>query len=199
MLRRCVSSPTTTSTWTPSSDVPDWSWSMPLPYKTLSSGANIYWGQLYCFKQYPSNWNDWLNKCEIERESRKFIIQCLFRREQMKMQLVSTGQAVKEKDFFCKSEFDTFEATVRQNFDPRSEANPEVWEPILFGILFQRLLFNILFWLFCWGRSDLLHRPTGRGRFQTGLWQYQDYDLDKGDSGPMRLIYFIYNKGDNSF
>jgi len=51
--------------------------------------------------------------------------QYLLRREQMKMQLVSTGQAVKEKDFFCKSEFDTFEATVRQNFDPRSEANPE--------------------------------------------------------------------------
>ena len=44
----------------------------------------------------------------------------------MQMQLVSTGQAVKEKDFFCKSEFDTFEATVRQNFNPRSEANPEV-------------------------------------------------------------------------
>ena len=60
----------------------------------------------------------------------------------MKMQLVSTGQvisicffpfaifflgqAVKEKDFFCKSEFDTFEAIVRQNFDPRSEANPQV-------------------------------------------------------------------------
>ena len=60
------------------------------------------------------------------------------------MQLVATGQAVKEKDFFCKSEFDTFfnffmifynpllarfdtfEATVRQNFDPRNEANPQV-------------------------------------------------------------------------
>ena len=52
----------------------------------------------------------------------------MLRREQMQMQLVSTGQAVKEKDFFCKSEFDTFEATVRQNFDPRSEANPEVWD-----------------------------------------------------------------------
>jgi len=51
--------------------------------------------------------------------------QYLLRREQMKMQLVSTGQAVKEKDFFCKSEFDTFEAIVRQNFDPRSEANPQ--------------------------------------------------------------------------
>ena len=36
------------------------------------------------------------------------------------------GQAVKEKDFFCKSEFDTFEAIVRQNFDPRSEAKPQV-------------------------------------------------------------------------
>ena len=53
-------------------------------------------------------------------------IECFLRREQMKMQLVSTGQTVKEKDFFCKSEFDTFEATVRQNFDPRSEAKPEV-------------------------------------------------------------------------
>ena len=127
---RCVSSPTTTSTWTPSSDVPDWSWSMPLLCKTLSSGANIYWGQLSCLKQFRS---DWLNLCEIEMESFKMIdlqniIWCLFRREQMKMQLVSTGQAVKEKDFFCKSEFDTFEATVRQNFDPRSEANPEVWD-----------------------------------------------------------------------
>ena len=46
------------------------------------------------------------------------------------MQLVATGQAVKEKDFFCKSEFDTFEATVRQNFDPRNEANPQVLKPI---------------------------------------------------------------------
>ena len=66
---------------------------------------------------------------ERDRESFKMIqniIECLLRREQMKMQLVSTGQAVKEKDFFCKSEFDNFEATVRQNFDPRSEANPEV-------------------------------------------------------------------------
>jgi len=51
--------------------------------------------------------------------------QYLLRREQLKMQLVATGQAVKEKDFFCKSEFDTFEATVRQNFDPRNEANPQ--------------------------------------------------------------------------
>ena len=54
----------------------------------------------------------------------------LDRREQLKMQLVATSQAVKEKDFFCKSEFDTFEATVRQNFDPRNEANPEVRKPI---------------------------------------------------------------------
>ena len=67
-------------------------------------------------------------KYEIERENFKMIhsTKRFLRREQMKMQLVSTGQAVKEKDFFCKSEFDTFEATVRQNFDPRTEANPEV-------------------------------------------------------------------------
>merc|ERR1712172_189170 len=51
--------------------------------------------------------------------------QYLLRREQLKMQLVGTGQAVKEKDFFCKSEFATFEATVRQNFDPRNEAIPQ--------------------------------------------------------------------------
>ena len=49
------------------------------------------------------------------------------RREQMKMQLVGSGQVVKEKDFFCKSDFDQVEATVRGNFDPRIEANPQVW------------------------------------------------------------------------
>ena len=53
------------------------------------------------------------------------------------------GQAVKEKDFFCKSEFDTFEAIVRQNFDPRSEANPQVTKnfqnhgQIHFGVFFD--------------------------------------------------------------
>ena len=125
------------------------------------------------------------------------------RREQMKMQLVSTGQAVKEKDFFCKSEFDTFEATVRQNFDPRSEANPEVWDCpfniFCFEFCFKTYVQYSILTFFCWGRSDLLHRPTGRRRLQTGLWQYQDYDHDKGDCGPMRLIYFIYNTGDNCF
>ena len=39
----------------------------------------------------------------------KYQLKCfVYRREQLKMQLVATGQAVKEKDFFCKSEFDTF-------------------------------------------------------------------------------------------
>ena len=42
------------------------------------------------------------------------------------MQLVGSGQVVKEKDFFCKSDFDQVEATVRGNFDPRIEANPQV-------------------------------------------------------------------------
>jgi len=51
--------------------------------------------------------------------------QYLLRREQMKMQLVGSGQVVKEKDFFCKSDFDQVEATVRGNFDPRIEANPQ--------------------------------------------------------------------------
>ena len=77
------------------------------------------------------------------------------------MQLVATGQAVKEKDFFCKSEFDTFEATVRQNFDPRNEANPQVknWD----WCIEMRPCCCLP------GRSYLLHGPTGRGQLKTGL------------------------------
>ena len=95
------------------------------------------------------------------------------------MQLVGTGQAVKEKDFFCKSEFSTFEATVRQNFDPRNEANPQVcsWTQFRRRVCAVRLNCRT-------GRSYLLHGPTGRRRLKTGLWQYQDYDHDKGDTSP---------------
>lgn len=51
--------------------------------------------------------------------------QYLLRREQLKMQLVSSGQTVKEKDFFCKTEFENFERIARQNFDPRWEGDPQ--------------------------------------------------------------------------
>ena len=44
----------------------------------------------------------------------------------MKLQLVGSGQTVKERDFFAKTEFDSFERIVRHNFDPRNEANPQV-------------------------------------------------------------------------
>eukprot|EP00091_Calanus_sinicus_P007084 TRINITY_DN17979_c0_g1_i1.p1 TRINITY_DN17979_c0_g1~~TRINITY_DN17979_c0_g1_i1.p1 ORF type:complete len:275 (+),score=56.95 TRINITY_DN17979_c0_g1_i1:210-1034(+) len=52
--------------------------------------------------------------------------QYLLRREQLKMQLARTGYAVKEKDFFYKSDFENFEKVCRQNFDLRYEQDPKV-------------------------------------------------------------------------
>jgi len=52
--------------------------------------------------------------------------QYLLRREQLKMQLSNSGYSVKEKDFFCKSDFENFERVCRQNFDLRYEPDPKM-------------------------------------------------------------------------
>ena len=63
----------------------------------------------------------------------------------MKMQLVGSGQAVKEKDFYCKAEFDNFESICRTNFDPRTEANPQASKKKEKKIKFTNISQTVLF------------------------------------------------------
>merc|ERR1719397_108799 len=49
----------------------------------------------------------------------------LLKRDQMKLQLSKTGFGVRERDFFFKSGFDSFERICRTNFDILIDADPQ--------------------------------------------------------------------------
>jgi len=49
----------------------------------------------------------------------------VFGRDQMKLQLSKTGFGVRERDFFFKSGFDSFERICRTNFDILIDADPQ--------------------------------------------------------------------------